>query len=101
MNAYRNGVTGRRHTTEIHFTTIRPQPDAIEFDGVGDGGELHRFSISADTLRAIGDGEQAENALMPMFENRKRMIFGVASRAFNAGVRGDPILLHRALFRSL
>jgi hypothetical protein len=100
MNNTRNAVTGRRHTSEIHFTTVRAQDDAVEFDGVGDGGELHRFSISADTLRALGD-ENAEPALMHLFENRKRMIFGVASRAFNAGVRGDPIRLHRALFRSV
>jgi hypothetical protein len=100
MNANRNATAGRRHTSDINFTTVRANDGAIEFDGVADAGERHRFSISAETLQSLGDTADGEPALMHVFESRKRMIFGVASRVFNAGVRGDPIQLHRGLFRS-
>jgi hypothetical protein len=101
MNNQRNHEPGRRHSAAIKFTTVRPHGDRIEFDGTGDDGEQHRFSIDADTLRALGRDGSPTAPLMPIFEHRKPSIFAVASRAFNAGVRGDPIELPRGLFRDL
>jgi hypothetical protein len=101
MNNQRNHEPGRRHSAAIKFTTVRPLTDRVEFDGTGDDGEQHRFSIGAETLRALGRDDTPNAALMPIFEHRKPSIFAVASRAFNAGVRGDPIELPRGLFRDL
>jgi hypothetical protein len=99
MNSIRNHEAGRRHAAAISFTAIRPHTDRVEFDGTGDDGALHRFTITASTLRDIGQSRQPDAALISLFEGRKQSIFAVASRAFNAGVRGDPIELPRGLFR--
>jgi len=101
MNNERTREAGRRHSAAIRFTTVKPLDDRIEFEGTGDDGKPYRFSIGADTLRALGRDNAPDMALLSLFEGRKPSIFAVASRAFNAGVRGDPIDLPRGLFRDI
>lgn len=100
MNIIRSSAHGRRESTTIRFGEARVVDEDIEFEGVSDAGEKIRFAIAGDILRAF-DGEQPAADLARAFATRRQMIFGVASRVFNAGVRGDPIRLQRGLFRGV
>jgi hypothetical protein len=86
--ADRRPLQDRRDDLQLPGTAARAAPQVDVEDG-------------ADTLRALGRDGTPDAALMPIFEHRKPSIFAVASRAFNAGVRGDPIDLPRGLFRDL
>lgn len=96
-----NDRTGARLPPEmIRFTAARAIDDRVELDGVGHGGEPRRFTIDAETVRALG-GDDATTPLLRIYERTQPLIHAVATRTFNAGVRGDPIHLPRALFRTL
>lgn len=84
----------------IRFTSASAGDGLVAFEGVGHAGEPRRFTIDADTVRAIGGGD-ASTELLGLYERARPLIHAVATRAFNAGVRGDPIHLPQGLFRSL
>lgn len=93
--------TGSRPPPEtIRFTTVRAVDGLVEFEGIGHAGAARRFTIDGDTLRAIGGGDPKVE-LLGVYERARPLIHAVATRTFNAGVRGDPIHLPQALFRSL
>ena len=95
-------ITGPRRgpAAELRFMAVHPAADRIGFDGHSGDGKLHRFTISAQALQTIAGGDFAQDIEpIRLFERCKPTIFGVASRAFDAGVRGDPIELSAELFR--
>lgn len=94
-------ITGRPPgpAAELRFTAVRAHAESVEFEGHGGAEELHRFSVPADALQALTEDDCPPGLdLIRRFERCKPRIFGVASRAFNAGVRGDPIVLRSQFF---
>jgi hypothetical protein len=97
MSTPRGSTQGWRHIADIRFTDIRVRPNGVEMDAVGEAGVPIRFAIDAETLRTIS-GHPRNTAVADLFEGRREQILGVATRAFNAGVRGEPIRLLATMF---
>jgi hypothetical protein len=97
MSTQRGSTQGWRHLADIRFTHTRVRTDGVEIDAVSETGVPIRFAIDAETLRTIS-GHPRNTAVSDLFEGRREQILGVATRAFNAGVRGDPIRLLATMF---
>ncbi len=70
----------------------------FEFEGVAEGGAIHRFVISRDTLLELTGAAGVRQDSAPAFERHRVRIYSVAARIFAAGVRDTPIQMKAAFF---
>lgn len=95
---------GRRHERpsrdEIRLLETKSTGDGFEFEGVAEGGKIHRFLMTSETLRELIGGDGLQLDLARAFEQHRQQIYSVATRVFGAGVRGEPIVMKIGFFKA-
>lgn len=79
---------------------LKSTQEGFEFQGIADNGKTHQFLMTSEALRELDGFAQDQPDLAPVFEQHRPLIHGVAARLFSAGVRGEPIVMRIAFFRS-
>lgn len=93
----RGEPTPRRETIRLGEPT--QTDEGFEWEGVAEGGEIHRFVITRDALLELsGGGNAARHDVGPAFERHRVRIYSVAARIFAAGVRDTPIRMKAEFF---